>query len=68
VAGVRPAQIDIRVPETAEVWIDDVRLNQHGRRRRFISMPMEPDRTFTYEVTARWRQNDSWSLAASASC
>jgi len=54
VNGVRPAQIDIEIPEKAEVWIDGVKVPSKGGRSRYVTMPLSESLEHTYDVTARW--------------
>ena len=51
------AIIDVRVPPNAQIWFEDQPTTQAGTFREFISPPLEPDRTFTYDVRARWMEN-----------
>jgi uncharacterized protein (TIGR03000 family) len=49
------AQIDLRVPEGAEVWIAGTKTGQTGPQRRFVSPPLTPGKTYTYEVRVTWK-------------
>lgn len=52
------ARLNIRVPDAnAQVWIEGQKTNQQGMLRQFVSPPLDPDRNYTYHVTARWQQN-----------
>jgi uncharacterized protein (TIGR03000 family) len=51
------AVIEVRVPENAELWIDDVRVAQTGLIRQLISPQLEPGEEYIYEVRARWLEN-----------
>jgi len=46
--------VDVVVPETAEVWFDGYKTNQAGSSRTFVSPPLEPGHSYTYDVRARW--------------
>ncbi len=52
------ASIDIRVPASAEIWFDGEKTSQTGNQRTFVSPQLAPDRTFTYEIRARWTEGD----------
>jgi uncharacterized protein (TIGR03000 family) len=49
------AQIELRVPADAEVWIDGARTTQTGAVRRFVSPPLPPGREYSYEVRVGWK-------------
>jgi uncharacterized protein (TIGR03000 family) len=50
--------LDVRVPvEDAEVLIDGTPTRLRGHMRQFYSPPLEPGKTFTYEVTAKFTQD-----------
>jgi uncharacterized protein (TIGR03000 family) len=55
--GAAPANVVVQVPADAEVWFDDHKTKQSGGQRTFTSPPLQPGRTFTYEVKARWTQD-----------
>ncbi len=49
------AMIDVRVPSPgAEVWFDGVRMQQSGSDRHFVTPPLDPGATYTFEVRASW--------------
>jgi uncharacterized protein (TIGR03000 family) len=52
--GNNTASIEVQVPADAKVWFDGRPTSQTGRDRFFVSPPLEPGRTFTYEVKAMW--------------
>jgi uncharacterized protein (TIGR03000 family) len=47
-------EVVVQVPAGAEVWIDGAATRQTGTTRRFVSPPLTTDRTYSYEVRARW--------------
>src|SRR5581483_7157551 len=49
------ANIRVHVPANAELWFEDSRTNQTGSDRTFVSPPLDPNRTFTYTLRAKWR-------------
>jgi len=51
---VTSVTVDVVVPAAAEVWFDGYKTNQTGSTREFVSPALEPGRTFTYDVRARW--------------
>jgi uncharacterized protein (TIGR03000 family) len=48
------AHIDVRVPAAAEVWVEGVKMKQTGSVRRFVSPPLTPGQALTYDIRARW--------------
>jgi uncharacterized protein (TIGR03000 family) len=57
-ADANAAQLNIRVPDAnAQIWIEGQKTNQTGTFRQFVSPPLEPNRDYTYHVTARWQRN-----------
>jgi uncharacterized protein (TIGR03000 family) len=48
------ANIEVRVPENATVWINGQSTTPTGAVRHFTSPPLEKDKTFTYDFRARW--------------
>jgi len=51
-----PAQIDVRVPNDAAIWVDGTKTNLTGPSRRFMSPALTPGKKFTYEVRAEWKE------------
>jgi len=49
--------IGVRVPENAEVWIDDQKTMQMGPMREYVTPALEPGRQFHYDIRARWTEN-----------
>lgn len=47
----------VDVPDNAEVWFSGEPTRQRGTRREFVSPPLNPDRRYAYEITARWTQD-----------
>ena len=41
----------------AEVWLDKHLMTSEGSQRAFKSPPLEPGKTYSYEVVARWTEN-----------
>jgi len=50
------AQIRVLVPAGAQVWVGGELTSQTGSERVFSSPVIQPGRTYTYEVKARWMQ------------
>jgi uncharacterized protein (TIGR03000 family) len=48
------AHLDVRVPASAEVWVEGAKTKQTGSLRHFVSPPLTPGRSFTYSIRARW--------------
>jgi uncharacterized protein (TIGR03000 family) len=51
------ALVNIYVPANAEVWIDDVKTKQVGETRSFKSPPLEPGKTYLYDIRVHWVEN-----------
>jgi uncharacterized protein (TIGR03000 family) len=51
-----PAHLVVHVPANAEVFIDDAPTTQRGPMREYATPPLPPDRTFHYEVRAKWKE------------
>lgn len=48
------AFIDVHVPPNAQVMFDNSPTQQQGPERRFMTPPLEPNSHYTYNVTAKW--------------
>jgi uncharacterized protein (TIGR03000 family) len=48
------AFIRVRVPANAEIWFEGDKTNQTGTERNFVSPALETDKSFTYDIRARW--------------
>jgi uncharacterized protein (TIGR03000 family) len=46
--------IGIRVPSDAQIWFDGDKTSQTGSFRQFVSPQLEPDKTYTYQIRAKW--------------
>lgn len=53
----RTAVINIQVPADATVWLEGRRMKQRGTSRCFQSPPLEPGKTYQYNVRISWREN-----------
>ena len=51
------AHIDVRVPPDAQVFFDGSPTRQTGEERMFVSPPLDPGRTYNYNIEARWMDN-----------
>jgi uncharacterized protein (TIGR03000 family) len=47
-------QFAVEVPEGAAIWIDGAATAQTGTARQFVSPPLTPGKTYSYELRARW--------------
>jgi uncharacterized protein (TIGR03000 family) len=54
VGSAMPAYVGIRVPANAEILFDGEKTSQTGPIRTFVSPALEPGKTFTYKIQARW--------------
>lgn len=52
------AEITVRVPPDAEVWIEGVKMRQQGSIRRFVSPRLASGKTYSYEIRAVWTEKD----------
>jgi uncharacterized protein (TIGR03000 family) len=52
-----PATVEVRVPADAKVWFDGSPTTMTGDNRIFTSPPLEPGKTFHYEVKAQWMKD-----------
>jgi uncharacterized protein (TIGR03000 family) len=48
------ARIELKVPANAEVWLDGHKTKQDGAARSFITPPIQPGKSFTYDLRVRW--------------
>jgi len=51
------AEVNVRVPASAELWFDNHKTRQTGLVRQFITPPLEQGKSFTYNLRARWTEN-----------
>jgi uncharacterized protein (TIGR03000 family) len=51
------AEINVKVPADAELWLDGNPTKLRGESRTFVSPVLQPGGTFTYEFTARWMKD-----------
>jgi uncharacterized protein (TIGR03000 family) len=49
--------ISARVPADAEIWVEGQKTSQRGPDRFFVSPPLTPGKTYTYDIKARWKQD-----------
>jgi uncharacterized protein (TIGR03000 family) len=49
------AQIEVKVPQTAEVWFDGEKTTQTGSLRRFLTPPLTAGAKYSYEVRVVWK-------------
>jgi len=50
------AQLTVRVPANAEVWVDGAKTTSTGSVREYKSPPLAPG-SYTYDLSARWTEN-----------
>jgi uncharacterized protein (TIGR03000 family) len=55
--GQNSVFLSVRVRPNAEVLFDGAKTTQRGDLRRFISPPINPDRQYVYEITAKWMED-----------
>jgi uncharacterized protein (TIGR03000 family) len=57
VATANMARVHVRVPADALLWFDGTPTTQRGPERDFTTPELNPEKTYTYEVKARWMQD-----------
>lgn len=45
-------------PPNADVWVNGLKSTQMGAEREFTTSDLTPVKTYSYEIRARWTQND----------
>jgi uncharacterized protein (TIGR03000 family) len=49
------ASIELYLPNnSAEVWFNDLKTQQTGQKREYVTPDLEPGKSFTYQVRAKW--------------
>lgn len=57
------AHIRVHVPDpSAQLWVNDAPTQQRGTQRVFETPPLRSDRTNTYEVRAKWQDEDGRTM------
>jgi uncharacterized protein (TIGR03000 family) len=51
------AHIWLRVPAGATVWVDGNKTQQTGEARHFLSPPLTPGKSYTYQLRVRWMKD-----------
>ncbi len=51
------AHIWLRVPQSAEIWVNGVKTKQTGESRYFFSPPLTPGKKYSYQVRLRWMKD-----------
>jgi len=46
--------MEVRLPENADLWIEGQKMSQTGALRHFYSEPVNPNEKYHYEIRARW--------------
>jgi uncharacterized protein (TIGR03000 family) len=47
-------RLTVRVPEAAELWIEDVKTQQTGPVRSFVSPPLDAGQQYKFTIRTRW--------------
>jgi uncharacterized protein (TIGR03000 family) len=55
----RSVLLEVRVPASAEIWIEGTKTLQTGAVRQFVSPPIEPGRNYSYKIEAKWMDQGS---------
>jgi uncharacterized protein (TIGR03000 family) len=53
-ANPNAVALEVKVPENAELWVDGTKTTQTSDLRHFVSPPVDPGKTYTYTLRARW--------------
>jgi uncharacterized protein (TIGR03000 family) len=56
--GQSTATISIRVPYSAEVWVQDQKLEQSGEERKYVTPVLDTNRSQNYNIRAIWYEGD----------
>ena len=48
----------VTVPADAELWFDGVKTTQAGPYREFVSPPLRPGHSYSYDVRIRWKDGE----------
>jgi uncharacterized protein (TIGR03000 family) len=56
-AADNKAHLHVHVPAGARVWVGGAATTQTGTERDFVSPELNPGKTYSYEVKARWTQD-----------
>jgi uncharacterized protein (TIGR03000 family) len=51
------ASIRVELPKDAELWFGDSKTAQTGADRSFISPTLDPNKKYSYDITAKWMNN-----------
>jgi uncharacterized protein (TIGR03000 family) len=55
---VLSAAVDIYVPsKDAELWFNGVKTTQAGQKRSFVTPELQPGKSYTYDVRAKWMED-----------
>jgi len=57
-AAATSAAVTVRLPARAALWFNDVRTDQSGTVRQFVSPPLRLGRAYHYDIEARWTEDD----------
>ena len=51
------AHIWLRVPQSAEIWVNGVKTKLTGESRYFFSPPLTPGKKYSYQMRVRWTKD-----------
>jgi len=51
------AQLTVRVPANAEIWVNGSKTTSTGPVRQYQSPPLAPGKQYAYDLSARWTEN-----------
>jgi uncharacterized protein (TIGR03000 family) len=51
------AHLWLRVPKSAEIWVNGVKTKQTGESRYFFSPPLTPGKQYSYQMRLRWMKD-----------
>jgi uncharacterized protein (TIGR03000 family) len=56
-SDLAPAVVTVRAPYSAEVYVQDQKLEQTGEEHKFVSPILSGNRTYNYDVRATWMED-----------
>lgn len=57
-AEANRARIDVTLPADAELWFQGTKTRLTGAVRHFVTVPLDPNLSYTYDIKATWKEND----------
>lgn len=51
------ATLEVRLPDQAELYVQDKKMSQTGATRKFVTSPLAEGQTYLYRIKAVWSEN-----------